>query len=175
MPSCAQRLTVFGDTWRSSATCAVRRYLGWVVWGNALSRSCCRPRFGDDPMPVGVGCHRAFYTGWPSSDASRCSLGSPAGAFMDVDQSVVVGPGASLATYRRAHAQVTGRHSHRRAGRHGRMPGCDRQWPSPLLCARQRCTFWLATRRSSLFPCHRRQGRAGVGDTSKTVEGGTST
>jgi cold shock protein len=25
-------------------------------------------------MPVGVGCHRAFYTGWPSSDASRCSL-----------------------------------------------------------------------------------------------------
>jgi hypothetical protein len=27
-------------------------------------------------MPVGVGCHRAFYTGWPSSDASRCSLGS---------------------------------------------------------------------------------------------------
>jgi hypothetical protein len=75
MPSCAQRLTVFGDTWRSSATCAVRRYLGWVVWANALSRSCCRPRFGDDPMPVGVGCHRAFYTGWPSSDASRCSLG----------------------------------------------------------------------------------------------------
>jgi cold shock protein len=42
------------------------------------------------------------------------------------------------------------------------------------LCARQWCMFWLATRRSSLFPCHRRQGRAGVGDTSKTVEGGTS-
>jgi hypothetical protein len=120
MPSCAQRLTVFGDTWRSSATCAVRRYLGWVVWGNALSRSCCRPRFGDDPMPVGVGCHRAFYTGWPSSDASRCSLGSPAGAFMDVGQSVVVGPGASLATYRRGARAATGRHRHRRAARHAR-------------------------------------------------------
>jgi hypothetical protein len=43
MPSCAQRLTVFGDTWRRSATWAVRRYLGSVGWGNALSRSCCRP------------------------------------------------------------------------------------------------------------------------------------
>jgi hypothetical protein len=37
MPFCAQRLTVFGDTWRSSATCAVRRYLGSVGVGtNAL-------------------------------------------------------------------------------------------------------------------------------------------
>src|SRR5215211_8538078 len=74
MPSWAQRLTVFGDTWRSSATCAVRRYLGSVIWGNARSRSCCRPRFGDDFMPVGVGCHRGFYTGWLSWDASRCGL-----------------------------------------------------------------------------------------------------
>src|SRR5215213_3351946 len=100
MPSCAQRLTVFGDTWRSSATCAVRRYVGSVGWSNTLSRPCCRPRWGDDPMPVGVGCYRAFYTGWPSWDASRVQLGSPAGAFMDVDQSVVAGPGASLATDR---------------------------------------------------------------------------
>src|SRR5215216_2021156 len=46
MPSWAQRLTVFGDTWRSSATCAVRRYLGSVVWANARSRSCCRPPVG---------------------------------------------------------------------------------------------------------------------------------
>jgi hypothetical protein len=74
MPSWAQRLTVFGDTWRSSATCAVRRYLGSVVWANALSRSCCRPPVGDDPMPVGIGCHRVFYAGWPSCDASRCRL-----------------------------------------------------------------------------------------------------
>src|SRR5215211_6693661 len=74
MPSCAQRLTVFGETWRSSATCAVRRYLGWVGWGNALACSCCRSLFGDDPMPVGVGCHRGFYIGWPSWDASRCSV-----------------------------------------------------------------------------------------------------
>src|SRR5919112_3917707 len=75
MPSWAQRLTVFGDTWRSSATCAVRRYLGWVVWGNALSCSCCRPPgLRDDPMPVGVGRHPVFYTGRPSWDASRCSL-----------------------------------------------------------------------------------------------------
>ena len=74
MPSCAQRLTVFGDTWRSSATCAVRRYLGSVGWGNARSRSCCRPPVGDDPIPVGVGCHRGFYPGWPSCAVSRCSL-----------------------------------------------------------------------------------------------------
>src|ERR687897_3447023 len=74
MPSWAQRLTVFGNTWRSSATCAVRRYLGSVGWGNARSRSCCRPPVGDDPIPVGVGCHRAFYTGWPSCAVSRCSL-----------------------------------------------------------------------------------------------------
>src|SRR5215212_9436818 len=25
-------------------------------------------------MPVGVGCHRGFYIGWPSWDASRCSV-----------------------------------------------------------------------------------------------------
>jgi hypothetical protein len=55
--------TVFGDTWRSSATCAVRRYLGSVGWGNALSHSCCRPRLVDDSMPAEVGCYRAFYTG----------------------------------------------------------------------------------------------------------------
>jgi hypothetical protein len=29
---------------------------------------------GDDSMPVGVGCHRGFYAGWPSCDASRCGL-----------------------------------------------------------------------------------------------------
>jgi hypothetical protein len=76
MPSCAQRLTVFGDTWRSSATCAVRRYVGSVVWGNALSRSCCRPRLGDDFMPVGVGCHRGFYTGLVILGCVPMQLGS---------------------------------------------------------------------------------------------------
>ena len=75
MPSCAQRLTVFGDTWRSLATWAVRRYVGSVVWSNALSPVLAVvARFGDDSMPVGVGCHRAFYTGWPSCGACRCSL-----------------------------------------------------------------------------------------------------
>jgi hypothetical protein len=92
MPSCAQRLTVFGDTWRSSATCAVRRYLGSVGWDNALSCFCCRPRVGDDPMPVGIGCHRAFYTGWPSCDASWCGLAPQPVACMDVDQSAAAGP-----------------------------------------------------------------------------------
>jgi hypothetical protein len=32
------------------------------------------PRWGDDPTPVGIGWHRAFYAGWPSCDASRCGV-----------------------------------------------------------------------------------------------------
>jgi hypothetical protein len=87
------------------------------------------------------------------------------------DGSLVYG----LLTYRRAPAQATGRHRHGRAGWPGRTPGCDRQWPEPLLCARQRCRFCLATRRSS-YPL---ATGASVGpalvDTSKTVQGGTST
>src|SRR4030095_10124472 len=74
MPSCAQRLTVFGDTWRSSATCAVRRYLGSVSWGTVLSVLAVVPRLGGGPMPCGGGGYRGFYAGWPSCDASRCGL-----------------------------------------------------------------------------------------------------
>src|SRR5829696_7972016 len=74
MPSWAQRLTVFGDTWRSSATWAVRRYLGSVGWGNTLSRSCCRPPFGGRQYARRNRMYRAFYAGWPSCDASRCGL-----------------------------------------------------------------------------------------------------
>src|SRR5215203_749148 len=100
MPSCAQRLTVFGDTWRSSATCAVRRYLGSVGWGNALSRSCCRPPVGTTLCLSGSdaieGSTQAGYLG-----LHPVQLGSPAGACMDVDQSVVADPGASLAAYRK--------------------------------------------------------------------------
>jgi hypothetical protein len=85
MPSCAQRLTVFGDTWRSSATCAVRRYLGWVVGGNAISVLAVVPRLGDDTTPVGVGWYRAFYAGWPSCDASLVRLGARPVSFVDAD------------------------------------------------------------------------------------------
>jgi hypothetical protein len=151
MPSCAQRLTVFGHTWRSSATCAVRRYLGWVVWGTHAPVLAVVPRLGDDPMPVGVGCHRAFYTGWPSCAASRCSLVFQPVHSWTLTSLSLLAPDLELRQPPTAvaPAQATGMHSHRRAGRHARMPGCDKQWPSPLLCARQGCTFCLATRRSS--------------------------
>src|SRR5215203_3930305 len=92
MPSCAQRLTVFGDTWRSSATCAVRRYLGSAGWDNALSCSCCRP--------PGLGTTLCCRDRMPSRVLHRLAilrcilvrLGSPAGACMDVDQSAAAGP-----------------------------------------------------------------------------------
>jgi hypothetical protein len=88
------------------------------------------PRWGDDPTPVGVGCHRAFYTGWPSCDTPGAAW-LPAGTFMDADQCDVAGPwpGASLATHRTGSAQANGMHSHFGAGRHARTPGCGRQWP----------------------------------------------
>jgi CspA family cold shock protein len=51
------------------------------------------------------------------------------------------------------------------------MPGCDKQWPQRLWCARQRFRFWLATRRSSLsLAVGASVGRASV-DTSEVMEG----
>src|SRR5215217_9266512 len=91
MPSCAQRLTVFGDTWRSSATCAVRRYLGSVVWSNALSPFLLSSPVGGrlyarrGRMPSSVLHRLAILRCIPGQlGSSRC--------FIDVDQSVVVGP-----------------------------------------------------------------------------------
>ena len=175
MPSCAQRLTVFGDTWRSSATCAVRRYLGWVVWGNALSRSCCRPRFRDDPMPVGVGCHRAFYTGWPSRSASRCRLvPQPVHSWTLTSLSLLAlelrWPPTAVAP-----AQATGRHSHRRAGRHGRRPVVTnsgrRRYCAP---GRGAGSASQPAGRACPLATGASVGPAS-GEISRTVEGGTST
>jgi hypothetical protein len=175
MPSCAQRLTVLGDTWRSSATCAVRRYLGWVVWGNALSRSCCRPRFGDDPMPVGVGCHRAFYTGWPSSSASRCRLvPQPVPSWTLTSLSLLAWSFASHLPQGRPRKQLAGTAIVVLGG----MPG------HPVVTSSGRRRYCAPGRgaRSASQPAGRAcplatgasVGSALVG-TSKTVEGGTST
>src|SRR5215208_5286355 len=46
--------------------------LGWL--GQRALPFVVSSPVGDDSMPVGVGCHRGFYTGWPYWDASRCSL-----------------------------------------------------------------------------------------------------
>jgi len=62
LPSWAQRLTVLGDTWRSSATCAVRRYLGSVDVGTVRSFWPSVPQMGDDPTLIGNEHHPAFYT-----------------------------------------------------------------------------------------------------------------
>src|SRR5215207_8146275 len=63
-----------------------------------------------------------------------------------------------------APTQAIGMRSHHLATRHARTPGGDKQWPSPLLCARQRLAHVLPrTCRLSLSPCRRRQRRAGVG------------
>jgi hypothetical protein len=173
MPSCAQRLTVFGDTWRSSATCAVRRYLGSIGWATrspiltvappGLGRPyACRGR-----MPSSV-LHRLIIL--------RCvpvRLGSQPTSCMDVDQSSLLALELCEPPPAVASGQVTGLPRHRLAARQARMPSCDKQWPQRLWCARQRFTFCLATRRSSLFPLPSApaSGRASV-DTSKTLEGG---
>src|SRR4029453_15896072 len=134
-----------------------------------------RPPVWDDPMPVGVGCHRAFYTGWPSWGCIRCSLvPQPVPSWTLTSLSLLAlelrSPPTAVAP-----AQATGMHSHRRAGRRARTPGCDKQWPSPLVCARQRCTFCLATAgRACPLATGASVGPALV-DTSKTVEGGTGT
>src|SRR4029450_11620907 len=144
LPSCAHRLTVFGDTWRSSATCAVRRYLGSVSWGTVLSVLAVVPRLGDDPMPVGVGWHRGFYAGWPSCDASRCGLGPGRAHSWAVTSLPLLAPDLELRQPPTAvaPAQATGMHSHRPAARHARTPGCSRQSPGPILCAAHRLTLW---------------------------------
>ena len=91
MPSCAQRLTVFGDTWRSSATCAVRRYLGSVVWGNALSRSYCRPPGLGRPYACRGRMPSSVLHSWTSCAASWCGLAPRLVVCIDVDQSAVAG------------------------------------------------------------------------------------
>jgi hypothetical protein len=145
MPSCAQRLTVFGDTWRSSATCAVRRYLGSVVWSNALSRSCCRSPVWGRPyarrgrMVSSVLRRLAVLRCIPCGLApGRCHGWTLTSLPLLVPDLELRSPPTAVAP-----AQATGRHSHRPAARHARTPGCDKQWPSPLLCARQRFTFCL--------------------------------
>src|SRR5215211_8151868 len=74
MPSCAQRLAVLGthEEVRRPARCA-------GTWAGLAGATCAPvlavvPRWRDDPTPVGVRCHRGFYTGWLSFDASRCGL-----------------------------------------------------------------------------------------------------
>jgi len=47
--------------------------LGWLGQ-RALPFLLSSPVAGDDPTPVGVRCHRGFYAGWLSFDASRCGL-----------------------------------------------------------------------------------------------------
>ena len=161
MPSCAQRLTVFGDTWRSSATCAVRRYLGSVVWSNALSRSCCRP--------PGLGRPYACWGRMPSSVLHRLAilgcvptqLGFPAGTCMDVDRSVASlelrAPSTPVAP-----AQVTGLPGHRLAARQAGRPVVTSSGRSRY-CAPGRGSVLPRNPQVELVALRRRQHRAGVG------------
>jgi hypothetical protein len=107
--------------------CAQVPGLGWL--GQRALPFLLSPPGWDDPMPVGVGCHRGFYTGWLSCDASRCSVASgrwhawtltslplPLLALELREPPTAVAP-----------TQATGMHSHRLAARHARTPGCDTQ------------------------------------------------
>jgi hypothetical protein len=174
MPSCAQRLTVFGDTWRSSATCAVRRYLGSVGWGSVLSRSYCRPaglgttlclsgpdaierstQAGQLAMHPGAACFPSRWHAWTLTSLSvlALELRSPLTAV--------------------ASAQATGMHSHRLAARHAGTPVVTSSVRSRY-CAPGRGS--RSGSQSAGRACPLAVG-ASVGpalvDTSKTVEGGT--
>jgi hypothetical protein len=163
MPSWAQRLTVFGDTWRSSATCAVRRYLGSVVWGNALSRSYCRP--------PGLGRPYACRGRMPSSVLHRLAilrcilvrLGSRPVACMDVDQSAVAGPW-SFARHPPQWLPLKQLACTAIVLPLG-MPGRPVVTRSGVAASVRPAEVHVLPRtcRSSLSPCRRRQRRAGVG------------
>src|SRR4029453_18073406 len=95
-PSCDQRLRVLGDTYSSSATCDVRRYLGSLGVGTLRSILAGVPQVGDDPTPIRNERHRAFYT--PRAyrpviarerldhDPGRRALASPPGYRCTIEQ-----------------------------------------------------------------------------------------
>ena len=105
--------------------CAQVPGLGWLE--QCALPFLLSPPGWDDPMPVGAGCHRVFYTGWLSCDASRCGLASGRWHAWTLTSPPLLALELREPPTAGAPTQATGMHRHRLAARHARTPGCDTQ------------------------------------------------